>query len=98
MAPLVFMTLAQPWSNNHYANLILFLSASIYVVGAAPYFIIVFGAAMTLPLLVLGLSAPTVFLCSAQNYILGHGANCIFDLGARQYYCRGRSILFLTTA
>ena len=67
MAPLVFMTLAQPWSNNHYANLILFLSASIYVVGAAPYFIIVFGATMAS-------TAPTVFLSLARNFISDIGA------------------------
>ena len=98
IVPPVFMSLAQPGCNIYYANLFIFLSGIICVFGAATYFIIVFGAAMTLPLLVLGLSAPTVFLCSAQNYILGHGAICIFDLGARQYYCRGRTIVFLTTA
>ena len=76
------MSLAQPGCNIYYANLFIFLSGIICVFGAATYFIIVFGAAMTLPLLVLGLSAPTVFLGWAQNYILGHGANCIFDLGA----------------
>ena len=76
MAPLVFMTLAQPWSNNHYANLILFLSASIYVVGAAPYFIIVFGATMASPLFETQPPAPIVFLPVAPNFIFNIGARC----------------------
>ena len=70
MAPPVFMTLAQPWSNNHYANLIFCLSASIYVVGAAPYFIIVFGATMASPLFETQPPAPIVFLPVALNLFL----------------------------
>ena len=74
MAPLVFITLARPRAHHHYANLILFLSASIYVVGAAPYFIIVFGATMASPLFETQPPAPIVFLPVAPNFILNIGA------------------------
>ena len=92
------MSLAPLCSPHHYANLFLFLSANIFVFGAAMYFIMEFGAAMTSQLLVMEHSAPTVFLFPAQNFIFCHGANCILDIGARKYYCRWRTILFLTTA
>ena len=76
MDPLVFITLARPRAHNHYANLILFLSASIYVVGAAPYFIIVFGATMASPLFETQPPAPIVFLPVSPNFIFNIGARC----------------------
>ena len=94
MAPLVFMTLAQPWSNNHYANLILFLSASIYVVGATFYFLLVCGATMASPLFETQPPAPIVFLSLARSFISDIGAHSIFDIGDRNiigigvaFYC-----------
>ena len=80
---------------HHYANL--FLSARIYVIVAAPYFIIVSVTTMS-PILFEIDPAPTVFLSSAPNFISDIGFNYVFDSGARKYYCYWRGITFLTIA
>ena len=83
MISLVFITLARPGAHHHYANLILFLSASICVVGAAFYFLLVFGATLASPLFETQPPAPIVFLSLARSFISDIGTHSIFDIGAR---------------
>ena len=82
MVPLVFITLARPGAHHHYANLILFLSACICVVGAAFYFLLVFGATMAPPLFETQPPAPILFLSLARSFIFDIGAHSFFDVGA----------------
>ena len=72
----------------------LFLSASIYVVGAAPYFIIVFGATMASPLFETQPPALIVFLSLGAEFFSDIGAHAIFDIGGRNIIGIGVAFIF----
>ena len=94
MDPLVFITLARPRAHHHYANLILFLPASIYVVGAAFYFLSVFGATTASPLFETQPPALIVFLSLARSFISDIGAHSIYDIGGRSIIGIGVAFYF----